>query len=100
MLIEKAWAKLNGNYYNTIGGTTKDMLHYLTNSVSCIYDLVDDEIETQYENGSLWKTILEKYKNGSLLTYGGLIDSHAYSILQVREVENNQLIQLYNPWGK
>ena len=104
MLIEKAWAKLNGNYYNTIGGTTKDMLHYLTNGVSCIYDLVDDEIETQYENGSLWKTILEKYKNGSLLTCGGLkehlvenltgeidpsmiddsngglIDSHAYSI--------------------
>lgn len=124
MLIEKAWAKLNGNYYNTIGGTTKDILHYLTNGISCFYDLVDDEIETQYENGSLWKTILEKYKNGSLLTCsslkenlvenltgeidpsmidetnGGLVDNHAYSILQVREVENNQLIQLYNPWGK
>jgi hypothetical protein len=124
MLIEKAWAKLNGNYHNTIGGNTKDVLHYLTNSVSCLYDLVDDSIEDMYNNGTLWNKILDEYNNGSILTTGGLkenlienltgevdpsiiddsngglIDNHAYSILEVREVNNNQLLKLYNPWGK
>ena len=29
----------------------------------------------------------------------GIVEGHAYSVLDARDVEGNQLIQLRNPWG-
>jgi hypothetical protein len=37
VILEKAWAKLNGNYGNTIGGTTQDALSFLTPGPGAYY---------------------------------------------------------------
>lgn len=124
MLLEKAWAKLHKSYYNTIGGSTNDVLHYLTGNFSITYDLVNDnDVDEMYETGELWKTLIKQYNRGNFITtgglketlidtldgemdpneidnsVGGLVDNHAYSILDVKIVEDNKLIRLYNPWG-
>lgn len=57
-----------------------------------------------------WETLKSLYNNGHLLGAGshagsdtttsdlGIVQGHAYSILQVREVDEFKLMQLRNPW--
>lgn len=68
-----------------------------------------DELKTE---SLQWSTLLTYHRQGYLLGCGnpkagsghftevqGIVQGHAYSILQVREVQGHRLLQLRNPWG-
>ena len=108
ILLEKAWAKVNGGYINTIAGLPTDAINCLTGYMSEILDTKDYTLE------ALWKKIIEADRN-ELITCAssindkeieklGLVSNHAYSVILAREFYDNQgnvirLLKLRNPWG-
>ena len=114
LLAEKAWAKVNGSYENTIQGMTSEALRALSGA-PCEFinhDAMEDE--------SLWKTIIEADGRNYIICASagkgnlskeeysslGLVSDHAYAVLQAREVnttrggeKGERLLQLRNPWG-
>ena len=109
MIIEKAYAKLHGGYNKIIGGKVNYALSDLT-------DGYPEEIKlsvAQKNLDSLWETLMSYTKQGYLLGAGspenpmgdaaispeGIIQGHAYAILDVKEFEGERLLQLRNPHG-
>ena len=62
-------------------------------------------------SGRLWSQLLRFKQEGFLLGAGspsgsdvhvsssGIVQGHAYSVLQVREVDGHRLVQIRNPWA-
>ena len=114
-LIEKAMAKLNGNYESLIAGQTVEGLSTLT-GYPCESIRLEASSSTSEEDIDLemiWARMLSMKEAGyamgascgrtdikedNLFTNMGLLPRHAYSVLNVKEVGGNQLIQLRNPW--
>ena len=109
ILLEKAWAKLNGNYARIIGGDIHEIFEVLTNAYCekfMFNNLTKEEIWLKYKNAQ---------EKGFLMTAGtnsdeelpieemGLVSGHAYSIIKVIEVVTEEgkekLVNLRNPWG-
>ena len=93
ILLEKAWAKINGGYLNIIYGCPREAFEALTEFGSIIYytlhldyenkNLVQKEIENAYETNTFLycATIPEERVRKE-----GLIESHAYSMLSVKKI--------------
>lgn len=94
MLLEKAWAKVNGGYANIAAGITREALRTLTGA-SCKTFFTDEE------RNELWDSLMEAQKNNYIMTACtddfnngsdayidsvGICGSHAYSLLDVYEV--------------
>jgi hypothetical protein len=107
MILEKGYAKLNGNYANIGEGGYEDVaMGVLTGGIP---DRISD-INKASDGQKTWETLKSLYNNGHLLGAGshagsdtttsdlGIVQGHAYSILQVREVDEFKLMQLRNPW--
>ena len=104
ILLEKAWAKVNGGYSNIIGGSPGDALRALTGFSKLTiknkdYDeneLYDKIIECLDYQCICCATTIDKEKNG-------LLPNHAFSVLKCFDVKikkkNYRLIKLRNPWG-
>ncbi|KAL9645185.1 hypothetical protein ABK040_002386 [Willaertia magna] len=119
-LIEKAYAKLFGNYIALKGGHIREALVDLTGGISFVVNVEDSEKE------NIWKQLSEtSHKhtsmygvNGSLKLLGvrseknndktGIVSYHAYAILDAftvpQSVYPNQtgelrLVKLKNPWA-
>jgi hypothetical protein len=70
------------------------------------------EVKQKIRNGQLWTTILSYRNNGYLMGAGtpagsddvknasamGIVQGHAYAILDIVEIDEHKLIQLRNPW--
>jgi hypothetical protein len=70
-------------------------------------------LQQQIDNGSLFKQLLQWKQQGFLLGAGspagtddvahmpntGIVQGHAYSLLDVREVDGQQFVRVRNPWG-
>lgn len=116
-LIEKAVAKLNGSYESLIAGQTVEGLSTLTgypcDSVRLEPNSHANEDEIDLE--MIWARLLSmkeagyamgascgrsEIKDDLIFTNKGLLPRHAYSVLNVKEINGNQLIQLRNPWGR
>ena len=116
-LIEKAVAKLNGSYESLIAGQTVEGLSTLTGYPCDSIRLEpntsgnDDDIDLEL----IWVRLLSMkeagyamgascgrtdIKDDNVFTNKGLLPRHAYSVLNVKEIQGNQLIQLRNPWGR
>ena len=106
MLIEKAWAKLNGGYSNAIGGIVSE-------PISCLTGFPTDYIvHNDYENDELFEKIENANKEGTIMSSAskgdediekkGLIMGHAYTLMKAKAWRERQLylIQLRNPWGE
>ena len=109
ILLEKAWAKLNGNYARIIGGDPHEIFEILTNAYS------EKFMFNNYTEEEIWLKYKDAQEKGFLMTAGtncdedllieemGLIKSHAYTIIQLVEVTTKlgkqKLINLRNPWG-
>jgi len=62
-------------------------------------------------NGTFWEKLVNSVNNGYLLaassngttdsikTELGIVEGHAYAVLDVEEIDGVRLIQLRNPWG-
>ncbi|CAF0861561.1 unnamed protein product [Brachionus calyciflorus] len=129
--IEKALAKLHGNYESIASGACVEGLQTLTGEpCEIVYlentknnlnnpDYKPNDKELNDSNPEyLWKRLLYCKSVGYLMTtlcYSknsnfvdffkvGLFNRHIYSVLDVREFNNNgkvvNLIKLRNPWGK
>ena len=104
ILLEKAWAKVNGGYSNIIGGSPGDALRALTGFSKLTiknkdYDeseLYDKIIECLDYQCICCATTIDEEKNG-------LLANHAFSVLKCFDVKikkkNYRLVKLRNPWG-
>ena len=104
LLLEKAWAKLYGNYERIEAGLTRDVLGDLTGAPTKII-WTDDP--------TIWDEMLNAFKKNYLLTAGaadegqmekyfqgkGMVTGHAYSLMGCYEILKEKLVKLRNPWG-
>lgn len=108
ILLEKAWAKINGGYANIVSGWPSDVFRAFTGYACEQVNHKDSKIDR------LWGIIdiVNRFdgliccstKNDDVVIKKGLIKNHAYSVLKSVEVEVNEkkrarLILLRNPWG-
>ena len=107
MLLEKAWAKINGGYLNIIGGYSSEVLSVFTSFPVQTINLNINEIDL------IWENLQNAFKNGQIITCCskfdndiekfGLISGHTFTVINLVEgIINNKLIRLIklrNPWG-
>ena len=110
ILLEKAWAKINGSYAKIIGGQPNEVFDVITNAYSEKIDISSRLSE------EIWNKMMEGEKNGFIMTAGtsgdtynldmedvGLVPGHAYTILGVKEIKVGgtieRLVHIRNPWG-
>ena len=105
MLIEKAYAKIFGNYEIIEEGFCSEALNILTGAIC-------EDIETEDEN-FIFK-IKECFSKEYVITAAcysseikdedflkvGLVAKHAYSVLDIQQIKGQIIFQLRNPWGK
>lgn len=105
MILEKAWAKVHGNFTIIDGGDGRESLGALTGAP---VEKLDHE---SFRNPlDLWKEILNCDRQNFVMCTGGVknqsqgIESaHAYTLTNAYEVKWNgqevRLLQVRNPWG-
>ena len=116
MLLEKAWAKVNGGYANIISGIPCEALEVLTGTGSLIYDLenLDGEDVEDYKY-EIVKNVQLADQNNSLISCSttsdpniqrvGLVEGHAYTLISFNRIETSQgkdvyLFRIRNPWSQ
>ena len=122
LLLEKAYAKLHGNYYALKSGFS---YHAMIDLSGCPTehikfpknhdDFEDEEVQEKAEE--IYETLLNADDRGYLITAStpgkdklttgegkkpksGLVPGHAYSIIKVKQHEDICLVNFRNPWGK
>ncbi|PKA55512.1 hypothetical protein AXF42_Ash006714 [Apostasia shenzhenica] len=110
-LLEKAYAKLHGSYEALEGGLVQDALVDLTGGAGEEIDMRSAQAQIDLASGRLWSQLLHFKREGFLLGAGspsgsdvhvstsGIVQGHAYSVLQVREIDGHKLVQIRNPWA-
>lgn len=109
-LLEKAWMKVHGGYGYPGSGASSDfygLLGWIPEEVYVGKHLLDDD---KPDTDDLWTRILRGWKEGvCVLTAAtgpnadkgsGLVPSHAYAILDLREGAGERLVKLKNPWRR
>ncbi|EIM91186.1 cysteine proteinase [Stereum hirsutum FP-91666 SS1] len=107
-LIEKAYAKLHGDYASLEGGYTNEAVEDLTGAVSTLMytqDILDPD--------EFWKSELLNVREdrafacynpntmnmtGTTLT-NGLVVNHTYSVIKAIEFNGKRFLKVRNPWG-
>lgn len=105
MLLEKAWAKMHGNYTNIDEGDARESLAAITGApVEKIeHASISDPME-------LWKTLSGWDRDRFVMCTGGvkgeangLEANHTYTLINCYEVkwkdQEVRLVQIRNPWG-
>lgn len=98
-ILEKAYAKFNGNYSNLNGGQPEQALRELSGMPSVGY-----RTNSQDDN-AIFNTVNSADTNKWVMTaacmyqHDSLVTGHAYSILGAVEVDGNKLLKMRNPWG-
>ncbi|XVF19144.1 hypothetical protein REPUB_Repub11eG0083700 [Reevesia pubescens] len=110
-ILEKAYAKLHGSFEALEGGLVQDALVDLTGGAGEEIDMRSPQAQIDLASGRLWSQLLRFKQEGFLLGAGspsgsdvhvsssGIVQGHAYSLLQVREVDGHKLVQIRNPWA-
>ena len=119
MLLEKAWAKVNGGYVNIIGGMSSQALECLTGFGSLVYNTnkmkpeelnnckseIIKNIKIADQSHCLISCATGEEANIKNLEKVGLIQTHEYTILKIAQIPINQgkseyLFKLRNSWGQ
>jgi len=116
LLVEKAYAKLHGNYMLLKGGWAREGMLDLTGCPTLGYDFQSEEVKEMVEEDLLWPLLRQFDQEAALISAstpgedrwsesrgqdrkGGLIGGHAYSVIQIREAFSQRLLNIRNPWG-
>lgn len=117
LLMEKAFAKVNGGYLNIIGGFERESFEILTGFGSVYYtwftNLLSNNNDLSKYKDNLFKKLSEACKNKNYLVGlstspsvskdVGLSYSHAYSVLDAVTITSKNkkvnLVKLRNPYG-
>jgi calpain-15 len=117
LLLEKAWAKVYGNYQRIEGGTCDEALHPLTGCPT--KNFIHSDFK---DKDKLWSILLlsdqsnfpmctavssqmeDEVSTGDVKK-AGLVDGHAYSLIGAKEIKDKagktvRLCLVRNPWGK
>eukprot|EP00826_Nyctotherus_ovalis_P039385 TRINITY_DN3787_c0_g1_i6.p1 TRINITY_DN3787_c0_g1~~TRINITY_DN3787_c0_g1_i6.p1 ORF type:complete len:929 (+),score=272.17 TRINITY_DN3787_c0_g1_i6:165-2951(+) len=105
MVLEKAWAKVHGNYAVTAGGDSRESLSCLTGAPTTLIR------HNSISKSELWKLLVDADKRKYAMSTGGatstkgLYSGHAYSLMGVVELNTMnagvaQLVHIRNPWGE
>ena len=106
MLLEKAYAKVFGGYWNIgTGGFAEDALKDLTGAPS-EYDQLADDTDTE----ELWNKLYFCDQNEYIIVCGsmgsgekknevGIILGHAYTIISCQIIKGERVLEMRNPWG-
>ena len=116
LLVEKAYAKLQGSYYNCRLGDPGDGLLDLTGAPCVGFQMVEPALT--FEDFWTWDRndciVCASTPGTDTFTEGGggrgggatgLVPGHAYTVLQARSIRKGrfqgaQVMQLRNPWGE
>lgn len=103
-MLEKAWAKVNGNYENTIKGFVSEAFRALTGAPVVFYkhdyveSLWDKMAHADRSNYIICASASKGELNKKEFDKMGLISDHAYSVISLHEVDTDlgvvQLIKL------
>lgn len=103
MLLEKAWAKLHGNFPIVEGGDSRESLAAITGAPAEYHKHSSMSAE------ELWKLITTADATNCVMCTGassdtkGIVKSHAYTLINVYEFvnkgQNVRLVQIRNPWA-
>jgi len=103
ILFEKAWAKLCGNYLNTIAGLSYEVFDCITNSFT------EKIILSFLSKDKIWEKLIDGQNMMFVMSAGsgkkeneGIVSGHAYSILYVKELKEIglKIMKLRNPYGE
>ncbi|KAG0315121.1 hypothetical protein BGZ99_007670 [Dissophora globulifera] len=105
-LMEKAYAKIHGDYETIEGGFTSEGIEDLTGGIAS--NLLTSDI---LDKDRFWKEEMKKVNKHTLLgccinfeeenpDKHGIQSKHAYSVLNVAEYNNERLVHIRNPWGE
>ena len=116
MLLEKAWAKINGGYTNIIKGLPQEAFEFLTGMGSLSYDTKNkDQDDINEYKIEIIKAVQIADKNKCFISCStnsdeniknvGLVKDHAYTLVDFNEIktkegQNVYLFRLRNPWSK
>jgi hypothetical protein len=105
MLIEKAYAKMFGAYWNIgLGGCAVNALKDLSGcpaEIVSLNDMDEDTVWKKVESALSRKfVVIASSKSDPGLVAKGLAQWHAYTVLAVHSFDDRKLIRMRNPWGK
>ncbi|KAJ1300818.1 hypothetical protein OPQ81_002458 [Rhizoctonia solani] len=104
-LIEKAYAKLVGDYSAMSLGFTGEGIEDLTGGVSTKLDIPDILDKDRFWREELLLANVDRLFGCSINHDGvgeevnGLLQAHAYSVVKAVEVNGKRFVRLHNPWG-
>ncbi|KAF8969516.1 hypothetical protein BGZ46_010680 [Entomortierella lignicola] len=106
-LMEKAYAKIHGDYESISGGYTSEGIEDLTGGVASTFYTADIlskdrfwEEQMKKANKSLLLGCWVSHVDGDgVMDKNGIQSGHAYSVLRVAEFEGERLVLVRNPWG-
>ncbi|KAH7337137.1 hypothetical protein B0J17DRAFT_600095 [Rhizoctonia solani] len=108
-LIEKAYAKLHGDYHSLHGGLASEGIEDLTGGVSSIFhthDILDEdrfwteELLNVNQDRLFGCAIFNTDESGETNVINGLFEGHDYSVIAALEVNGKRFLRIRNPWGK
>ena len=120
LLLEKAYAKLHGNYCQLRAGFVAHGMMDLAGWPTFKYNFPEDKNDMnkirKYAD-DLWRAMADADKRGHNMCAGtpgvdiftegggpkedhGIVPGHAYSIIQAKEYKNIRLLNVRNPWGE
>ncbi|KAI9759196.1 MAG: hypothetical protein M1835_000439 [Candelina submexicana] len=118
-LLEKAYAKAHGDFGSIEGGHTGSEYSLAAVSASEGIEDLTGGVTTELfatdilDKEKFWQELLNVNKDflfgcgtGIFSNWGswgerrGVVEGHAYSIMEAREVKGERLLRLRNPWGK
>lgn len=120
ILLEKAYAKLHGNYWQLRAGFVHHGMMDLSGCPTTSYQFPkertnQDAIKDYADN--FWNTLVQADNAGWIMCAGtpgvdtftegggpdkeaGIVPGHAYSIIAAKQYRNTRLLNIRNPWGQ